>query len=88
MDAKKVSVILEAINRGSLKSAAEENGYTPSGMCHLLRSIEEELGVKLALRTNRGIEWSEAGKQLKPFLEEYVSSYRKLRQEAGKATYV
>ena len=55
MDAKKVKVILKAIERGSLKAAAEENGYTPSGLSHLLQNMEDELGVTLAERKkNRG----------------------------------
>lgn len=82
MDAKKVKVILKAIERGSLKAAAEENGYTPSGLSHLLQNLEEELGVTLAERNNRGIAWSREGSQLAPFFRDFVQAYQILLREA------
>lgn len=82
MDAKKVEVLLEAIEAGSLMSVAENSGYTPSGLSHLLHRLEEELGVSIALRTNRGIELSEEGKALLPYLKNYADSFRALEKKA------
>lgn len=84
MDAKKVEVLLEAMENGSLMGAAERNGYTPSGLSHLLHRLEEELGVQLAERTNRGITLSPAGEQLLPYLREYVESFTALEREAAR----
>lgn len=82
MDARKVEVILEAIEKGSLKAAAEKNGYTPSGFSHLLQNLEEELGINLAERNNRGIAWSSEGRQLEPFLKDFVKAHQTLLREA------
>lgn len=82
MDAKKVEVLLEAIEAGSLMSVAENSGYTPSGLSHLLHRLEEELGVSIVLRTNRGIELSEEGKALLPYLKNYADSFRALEKKA------
>lgn len=61
MDAKKVEILLEAVENGSMMGIAGQNGYTPSGLSHLLRRLEAELGVQLVERTNRGIALSENG---------------------------
>ena len=53
MDAKKVEILLEAVESGSMMGIAGQNGYTPSGLSHLLRRLEAELGVQLVERTNR-----------------------------------
>ena len=83
MDAKKVEVLLEAVESGSLMGVAERNGYTPSGLSHLLQRLEEELGVQLAERTNRGIRLSVAGERLLPYLRGYVESSTALEREAA-----
>ena len=64
MDAKKVEILLEAVENGSMMGIAGQNGYTPSGLSHLLRRLEAELGMQLVERTNRGIALSENGKRL------------------------
>lgn len=84
MDAKKIEILLEAMESGSLMAAAEKNGYTPSGLSHLLQRLEEELGVKLAERNNRGIALSDEGASLLPYLRKYVNAYQDLEKEAGR----
>lgn len=83
MDAKKVEILLEAVESGSMMGIAGQNGYTPSGLSHLLRRLEAELGVQLVERTNRGIALSENGKRLLPHLRGYVESFETLEREAA-----
>lgn len=83
MDAKKVEILLEAVENGSMMGIAGQNGYTPSGLSHLLRRLEAELGVQLVERTNRGIALSENGKRLLPYLRGYVESFEMLEREAA-----
>ena len=83
MDAKKVEILLEAVENGSMMGIAGQNGYTPSGLSHLLRRLEAELGVQLVERTNRGIALSENGKRLLPYLRGYVESFETLEREAA-----
>lgn len=84
MDAKKLEILLEAIESGSMMAVAEKNGYTPSGLSHLLHRLEEELGVKIVERNNRGIELSKEGKGLLPYLKDYVNAFKALEKEAKK----
>ena len=64
MDTKKISALLLSIERGSLTAAAEELGYTQSGMTHMMNSLEDELGVKLLRRSKIGVHLSPAGEEL------------------------
>ena len=64
MDTKKISALLLSIEHGSLTAAAEELGYTQSGMTHMMNSLEDELGLKLLRRSKAGVHLSPAGEEL------------------------
>ena len=59
-----IRVLLDTIKIKSINKAAEELGYTQSGLTYLLNSLEEELGVPLLVRNRRGEYLSEEGNQL------------------------
>ena len=40
MDTKKLRALLTALNKGSLTAAAEELGYTQSGLTHMMNSLD------------------------------------------------
>ena len=54
MDTKKTKALLLALERGSLTAAAEELGYTQSGLTHMMNSLEDELGIRLLVRSKVG----------------------------------
>lgn len=64
MDTKKLKALLTAIQKGSLSAAAEELGYTQSGLTHMMNSLEEEFGVSIITRGKSGVQLSPAGRQL------------------------
>lgn len=47
MDTSRYQAFLSAAETGSIKNAAEELGYTPSGVSQLIKALEEELGFTL-----------------------------------------
>ena len=47
MDTKKIRALLTALDTGSLTAAAEELGYTQSGLTHMMNSLEDELFQEL-----------------------------------------
>ena len=51
-----------AARLGSFKKAAEELALTPSAVSHQVRSLEEQLGVRLLERTERGLVITEVGR--------------------------
>ena len=55
MDTKKLEVLLKAIETGNLTAAGDEMGFTQSGVSHLIKSIENELGFQLLIRGKSGV---------------------------------
>ena len=44
MNIRKCEAFVRAVELGSLSKAAEELGYTQSGISHMMQSLEEEVG--------------------------------------------
>ena len=57
--------------------SAEELSVTPSAISHLIRSLEQELGVKLIRKSGRNIVLTETGKQFSPRVQ---TIFRSLKQ--------
>lgn len=55
MDAEKIGALLRALKLGSLSAAAEELGYTPSGISRMMASLEAEFGFSLLIRSRDGL---------------------------------
>ena len=60
-----------------MNRAAEELSVTPSAISHLVRSLEQELKVKLIRKSGRNIVLTETGAQLAPRAQ---SIFRSLKQ--------
>ena len=68
MDTKKAKALLLSLEKGSLTAAAEELGYTQSGLTHMMNSLEDETGLKLLVRSKGGVKLTPAGQELIPQL--------------------
>ena len=55
MDAKKLEILMTAVDLGSFSRASEVVGYTQSGLTHLVNSLEREIGFPLIVRSHNGI---------------------------------
>lgn len=84
MDTKKISALLLAVEMGSLTAAANELGYTQSGMTHMMNSLEDELGVSLLIRSKAGVHLSPSGQALLPEMRGLISSAEKLVESADR----
>ena len=82
METKKVKALLAAVESGSLTAAAEQLGYTQSGMTHMMNALEEELGLSLLVRSKTGIRLSSAGQLLLPEMTALVSAADALARDA------
>ena len=82
MDTKKVAALLKAVEKGSLSSAAEELGYTQSGLTHMMNALEDELGLTLLVRNKAGVRLSPAGLQLKDSMQELMNAAETLEHSA------
>ena len=82
MDTKKIHALLVAVDRGSLTAAAAELGYTQSGLTHMMNALEDELGLKLLVRSKNGVRTSPAGQELLPRMRALMESADVLEENA------
>ena len=80
MDTKKLEVLLKAIETGNLTAAGDEMGFTQSGVSHLIKSIENELGFQLLIRGKSGVRLTPDGEELLPTIREIVNATERLSQ--------
>ncbi len=80
MDIKKWKVFLRAVDLENLTRAGEELGYTQSGVSHMMRSLEDEVGFSLLIRRHQGVLPTGHGNQLLPIVREMVLWNEKLEQ--------
>ena len=81
MDTKKLESLIAAAELGSFTKAAQILGYTQSGLTHMMKSLEQELGVQLLVRSHTGISLSPAGKQLLPTIRRLLDAEKALQRE-------
>jgi len=78
MNVQRLNIILAALRCGSLTKAAEELGYTQSGLTYAINSFENELGLPVVIRDASGIRLSKDGEELLPYMEEMIAAERRL----------
>ncbi|MBQ6621889.1 MAG: LysR family transcriptional regulator [Mogibacterium sp.] len=83
MDTDKCRALLCALEKGNLSDAAEELGYTPSGMSRMMAALEAETGVRLLRRNRNGVQATKECERLLPTIRELVRLSAVLVQEAG-----
>lgn len=83
MDTSRYQAFLSAAETGSIKNAAEELGYTPSGVSQLIKALEEELGFTLLYRSKKGVSLTLEGRRLRPTIREILESENRLFQTAS-----
>lgn len=81
MDDKKLRAMLAAVRTGSFSRAAEEIGYTQSGMTQMMNSLENELGCPLFVRSFNGVSLTQEGRQLLPYIADADAAMRRLQAE-------
>lgn len=67
MDASDLRIFETVVRLGSMSRASEALNTVQSNVTSRIRALEEELGVVLLHRTNRGVSLTPAGKRLLPY---------------------
>ena len=70
------------IETGSFSRAAEEMGYSQSAVSQMIRSLENEMDMKLLIRSHGGIELTHEGQELLPLIRAVVNDYRVLEEKS------
>lgn len=84
MNIRKYEAFVRAVELGSLSKAAEELGYTQSGISHMMQSLEEEVGFSLMVRTSSGIQPNSEGQLLLPIIRQLLNTNEALEQYIAK----
>lgn len=83
MEINKCRAFIECVERGSISAAAEALGYTPSAISQLITSLEKELGLKLLIRSQKGVRTTTEGDALVPAVRNYLARDREIYQIAS-----
>ena len=76
MDSIKCEAFLVAIDLGSLTAAGELLGYTQPGITRMIRSLEEEAGFTLFVRSSKGVVPTANGRTMIPIFREIVRAQK------------
>ncbi|RGY97605.1 LysR substrate-binding domain-containing protein [Clostridium sp. AM58-1XD] len=80
MDLKKCEVLLKAVDYGSFSKVADELGYTPSAISHMMNSLDREVGFQLLVRGHSGVKPTDNCVKILPILRELIKWDNQLEQ--------
>lgn len=83
MDQKKRKAILTAVELGNLTRAAEQLGYTQSGLSYLITTLEEELGFPLLVRSRAGVRPTADCLAILPYFRDLERKLQQVEQVAS-----
>lgn len=80
MSIKKYEAFVKIVEVGSLTRAAEELGYTQSGVSHMISALEEDFGFVLLRRSRAGVQLTEEGRRVLPSIRGLLTYHEQLSQ--------
>ncbi len=80
MDTEKCRALLEILKYGSFSAAAEQMGYTPSGLSRMIASMGEDAGFPLLQRSREGVRATRNCEKITPVFEELIAIDEKYNQ--------
>ena len=83
MDSFKIEAFLTALDLGSISAAGNFLGYTQPGITRIIRSLEDEMGFDLLVRTKKGVVITENGKTMLPLFREIVHASNNALELSG-----
>lgn len=83
MNIASYEILLKVLECGTLTRAAEELGYTQSGLTKMLNNLEEELGLQVLQRDRHGVRLTSEGSILLPHIKTLLGDHHRLLRCAG-----
>ena len=81
MDTKKLEALVVSVELGSFTRAAEQLGYTQSGLTHMMNSLEKDIGFTVLVRGRSGVQLTPAGQRIFPLVQECLAGSAALERE-------
>ena len=82
MDTEKCRTLLRVLELGSISAAAEDLGYTPSGISKMMAAMESELGFTLLMRSREGVRPTRECEHMLPLFRRISDDYVLVRETA------
>ena len=76
-------IFLEILKTGTLTEAAENLGYTQSGLTRILNGLDRQMGFPLLYRDRHGVRLTPEGKMMLPAIQNLLQEQRRLVQCAA-----
>lgn len=80
MDIKKCSLFADVAETENFTKSGERLGYTQSGVSHILKSLENEVGFPLFIRTKQGVKLTSNAEQILPTVRSLLAIHENLEQ--------
>ncbi|WP_443595909.1 LysR family transcriptional regulator [Agathobacter sp.] len=80
MDINKFALFADVAFTKNFTKSGERMGYTQPGVSHVLKTMEDEFGFPLFLRTRKGVTMTPNAEAILPIIREIVSLNEKLEQ--------
>ena len=81
MDTKKLEALVVSVELGSFTRAAEQLGYTQSGLTHMMNSLEKDIGFTVLVRGRSGVQLTPAGQRIFPLVQDCLAGSAALERE-------
>lgn len=80
MEINKYALFADVAETKSFTKSAERMGYTQPGVSHVLKTMEQELGFALFLRTKTGVMLTQEAKRILPYVKKMLAEHEQLEQ--------
>ena len=80
MDIKKCSLFADVAETENFTKSGERLGYTQSGVSHILKSLEDEVGFPLFIRNKQGVKLTANAQLILPAVRAMLSDHENLEQ--------
>lgn len=80
MDIKKLQLLMDVAETNNFTKSGERMGYTQSGVSHILKSVETEIGFPLFIRSKQGVKLTKNAESILPYIRSMLSVYESFEQ--------
>ena len=85
MTFQQLSYVVEISKCGSINKAAQKLFLSQSGISTAVRELEEELGIQFFVRSNRGVEFTQEGKEFLSYAVSLLEQKQRIESLYGEA---
>lgn len=83
MEINKLETLLKVIEHGNITKTSENMSYTQSGISHMIKTLERDLGFPIFVRNRNGVEPTEDCKKIIPAIRQIIYWNEQLEQIAA-----